>query len=192
MSLIAITGGIGSGKSVVSNILRAMCRPVYDCDSEAKRLMTDDAELRAALKGAFGEETYDKFGRLNRYYLASRVFGNSDALTTVNCLVHPAVKRDVERWATQQATNDAWVETALLLESGMDGMVDEAWLVEAPIETRVERVIARDGSDREQVLQRISRQTLPDDESCSCPLRRIVNDGRRALLPQIFRLLQGR
>jgi dephospho-CoA kinase len=97
-TLIAITGGIGCGKSIVSRLLRVMGYAVYDCDQQAKVLMEQDKELRQALIAAFGASTYYPEGGINRPYLASRIFNDPAALERMNSLVHPAVARDLQRW----------------------------------------------------------------------------------------------
>ena len=99
---LAITGCIGSGKSVVSRMMNVLGVPVYDCDNNAKRLMTEDAFIISELKRMFGEECYDDDGTLNRRYVASRIFTDKGNINRVNALVHPVVKRDFEEWATRQ------------------------------------------------------------------------------------------
>ena len=98
--LIAITGGIGSGKSVVTKVLATMSYPVYDTDSQARRLMTTDEVLKQELVREFGPSVYDADGSLNRVSLAAVVFNNQEALERLNHIVHPAVIRDLERWYT--------------------------------------------------------------------------------------------
>ena len=182
-TLIGIAGGIGSGKSVVARMLRATGRKVYDCDSEARRLMNDDDTLRRQLSEAFGNDIYGSDGMLDRKRLAALVFTDSDNLQRINALVHPAVGRDIARWTAEQSDTTLWVETAILRESGLDSIVDRAWLVEAPLEVRIERAMRRDGTTRDKVLERIESQRC--DKPYHCPTDFITNDGLSALTPQI-------
>jgi len=126
MRLIAITGGIGSGKSVVSRILGVMGYHVYDCDSRAKTLMAANQEVHRQLVEAFGPDTYLADGSLNRQHLSQVAFGNDEALARLNGIVHPATARDMQQWAQRQAQEGAtlsFVETALLRTSGLDQLV---------------------------------------------------------------------
>ena len=124
MIRVGVTGGIGSGKSTVCRLFAERGVPVYDSDSEAKRLMREDPSLRAALVEAFGDETF-RDGVLNRRYLAATVFGDRRALARLEALVHPCVKRDFERWAAERTAEPYVVlECAILYESGMDAAVD--------------------------------------------------------------------
>ena len=185
--LIAITGGIGSGKSVVSKVLATMGYPVYDTDSEARRLMNADARVREALIQAFGPEVFDADGKLNRAGLASKVFNNPEALQLLNGIVHPAVRDDVKHWCQSQASPIAFVETAILHQSKMDAMVDAVWTVTAPMQVRIERVMQRSGLTASQVADRIRSQQAEEGKADVV----IVNDGEQAILPQIVQALQA-
>ena len=192
MKLIAITGGIGSGKSVVAHMVQVMGHEVYDCDSRAKALMTDDAEVRQLLVDAFGKETYLDDGALNRQHLSHVAFADSTALARLNGIVHPATARDMQRWAGAQAAlgaKTAFVETALLRTSGLDQLVDEVWHVTAPDDVRIDRVMARSGLTSEQVRERMAAQRI--EESVMEGEQVIINDNDTALLPQVTRLLQN-
>ena len=183
---IAIIGGIGSGKSVVSQILRVMGFPVYDCDAEAKRLMDNSQKIKSRIVDAFGEESLLN-GQLNRPYLATMVFGFPENLKKLNGIVHPEVHADFEQWVAECNAGAVFVETAILFESGMDAFVDEIWLVDAPEDIRVARVVKRNGLPVEQVQARIRSQKIIA-ETC-LPLYRIDNSGKVSLLPQIDELI---
>jgi dephospho-CoA kinase len=185
--LIAITGGIGSGKSVVSNVLATMGYPVYDTDSEARRLMNADARVREALIQAFGHEVFGADGTLNRAGLASKVFNNPEALQLLNSIVHPAVRDDVKCWCRNQASPIAFVETAILHQSKMDAMVDAVWTVTAPMQVRIERVMHRSGLTASQVADRIRSQQVEEGKTDVV----IENDGEQAILPQIVQALHS-
>lgn len=173
MYKIGITGGIGSGKSTVCSLFAERGIAVYDSDSRAKQLMTESEELRGQLIEAFGEECY-KDGALNRAYLASQVFGNAEALARLNAIVHPAVRTDFRTWAEQQRGAYVILESAILFEAGFDSEVDTTLAVMAPLEERVRRTMARDGVERESVMERIAHQ-MSDDELHSRAKRTLVN-----------------
>ncbi|MDO4496311.1 MAG: dephospho-CoA kinase [Bacteroidales bacterium] len=182
--IIAITGGIGSGKSIVSRVLEIMGHKVYDCDREAKRLMLEDPELIAQLKATFGEETYLPNGMLNKPYLAAEIFGDEAKLKTMNSLVHPAVARDF------MASGCQFVESAILYESGFDQKIhhDQVWCVAAPLELRIQRALIRDNAQREQVLARIESQ-MAQEEKIARADATIWNDSEHSIIEQINTLL---
>lgn len=190
MKLIAITGGIGSGKSVVARLVHVMGHEVYDCDSRAKALMTENEEVRHLLIEAFGKETYHNDGTLNRQHLSEVAFGDDKALARLNGIVHPATARDMQQWAQRQADNGArvaFVETALLRTAGLDRLVDEVWHVTAPASVRIPRVMARSGLTEQQVRERIAAQSVED--ALATGEHPIINDDVTAVLPQVLNLL---
>ena len=190
MKLIAITGGIGSGKSVVARIVNVMGFGVYDCDSRAKALMTEDAGVREQLVEAFGKDIYHDDGSLNRQHLSSIAFADERALGRLNAIVHPATARDMLQWGRRQSdlgAKAAFVETALLRTAGLDRLVDEVWHVTAPDDIRVARVMVRSGLTAEQVRERMSAQSIEDTVAPGEQV--IVNDNTAAVLPQINRLI---
>lgn len=192
MKLIAITGGIGSGKSVVAHTVQVMGYEVYDCDSRARALMTDDDQVREQLVTAFGNDTYLTDGTLNRQHLSQVAFGDDMALSRLNAIVHPATARDMMNWAKRkeaQGTDIAFCETALLRTSGLDHLVDNVWHVTAPAKVRVARVMARSGLTAQQVKDRMAAQSL--EESVADGEQVIINDNVIALLPQVMQLLQN-
>ncbi|MBO7610121.1 MAG: dephospho-CoA kinase [Muribaculaceae bacterium] len=186
MKLIIITGGIGSGKSVVSRLVGVMGYPTYDCDSEAKRLMNESPILKAQLRELLGHETYDDKGKLNRSYVASRIFSDKNLLQQMNAIVHPAVREDLKNWLAESAAPIAFAETALLEESGLGEEAQRIWVVDAPMELRIERVMQRSALNREQVSARIASQAaqfnFPDAVH-------ILNDNVNSLIEQITALL---
>lgn len=173
MYKVGITGGIGSGKSTLCQLLTAFGASLYDSDSRAKSLMAEDERLHDALCDEFGAECYNDEG-LNRSFLASKVFGDEEALRRLNAIVHPAVRADFRRWAAEQRSEYVILESAILFESGFDSEVDTTIAVLAPLEERLRRTVERDGVSREDVLRRISHQ-LSDDELHSRADRTIVN-----------------
>ena len=185
-----ITGGIGCGKSVVSQLLRVMGYPVYDCDREARRLMSDDPELRQALCDAFGAETFLSNGTLNKPYLATRIFGDAERLAQMNALVHPAVARDIVR-RNAIGHKPLFVETAIYFESGFSRLIpaDHVWCIAAPLELRIERAIARDHSTREKILARIGSQ-MPQEEKIKRADAVIWNDSTHSVIEQVNEILR--
>ena len=186
--IIGVTGGIGSGKSVVSRLLRLMGVPVYDCDREAKRLMCESVVIREALVGAVGTEVYDASGQLDRAYLASYMFGNPERVSLVNGIVHPVVRADFRTWAQQSEKAVVAVESAILFEAGMEADVDAVCLVHAPEANRVQRAILRDGSNEKAVRSRMQSQ-LSEQEYMERADVIIHNDDAHSLIGQVSSLL---
>lgn len=159
MIKLAITGGIGSGKSYVAGQMNLLLGiPVYDSDSRAKELAVQSPEIRRGLVSAVGKDVYDSHGNLNRALLASYLFASEEHASLVNALVHPVVKADFLRWASEQTAPVVAIETALLAESGIDKVVDKVIRVDAPLEVRIRRAMQRDGVSREKILERMARQ----------------------------------
>lgn len=186
---IALTGGIGSGKSVVSRVLTTMGYAVYDCDSRAKALMRDNADVRRELAQTFGIDILTAQG-VDNTALAERVFTHPEALNALNAIVHPAVTADLVNWRHHQS-GTCFVETAILHESRLDTLVDEAWWVDAPVDTRVARVMRRNNMTRDLVLQRVNAQQC-DPATLCCPVHIVVNDDATPVLPQLLRLLHDK
>lgn len=184
--IIAIAGGIGSGKSVVSDIIRIMGFDVYDCDAEAKRLMNTSEAIKNDLVCAFGADAITEQGEINRPYISSVVFGNQIALNKINSIVHPRVKEDILDKMNRSENDILFVETAILMQSNLLDIINGALLVTAPKEVRVERVMKRNGIAREDVLKRIEAQEGQDYSKIS-NLKVIENDGIEAVLPQVVK-----
>ena len=156
---IGITGGIGSGKSLVSSLFMLHGIPVYNADKEAKRIMDSEAELHKELLGLFGPEVL-KDGLPDRKYIANRVFGDELLLNALNALVHPFVFRDFERWESEQTAPYTMREAAILFETGIWKQLDHTILVDAPESLRIQRVMRRDGRKEQENGLRIS-ELLP-------------------------------
>lgn len=161
MMKVGITGGIGSGKSTVCRLFAQRGVAVYDSDAEAKRLMAESPELRAAVSARFGAEAYAG-GALNRPYLAGKVFSDPAALADLNALVHPAVLADFAAWAERQEGSYVILESAILFDAGLEDSVDRTIAVLAPLELRLERTCRRDKCDPEAVRRRIAAQSDDD------------------------------
>ncbi|MDC6351735.1 dephospho-CoA kinase [Zeaxanthinibacter sp. PT1] len=158
MRLIGLTGGIGSGKSTVASMFRHIGIPVYNSDRRAKELMAESATLRAAIEKLLGPAAYEG-QELNRAYISQKVFNDRDLLQKLNSLVHPAVRDDARKWArVQEDAPYAIQEAAILIENGSFKDFDAIILVTAPENMRVERLLERDGSKEEEILERMKNQ----------------------------------
>lgn len=187
--LTAITGGIGSGKSVVSKVLAAMGFAVYDCDSRAKTIMNESAEIKRQIAVKVCAEAIGADGRIDRKCLRDRVFADKKALECLNGIVHGAVRADIAAWRKATPRSRLFVETAILYESGLDKMADDVWEVDAPPELRLERVMKRSGLEAAKV-EEIMRAQAAHQPPARHPLTaRLINDDVTPLLPQIEKLL---
>ena len=194
--IIGITGGIGSGKSVIARQLRKMGYSVYDTDSEAKRIIVEDATVREQMTALFGEEVY-KDGVYQTSFVAQQVFADKNLLAKLNAIVHPAVKADIiskfrslgvtsePSAPSEPLNNDSglfFIECAILFQAGFDVLCDKVVAVTAPEDIRLERVIARDHSDMNKVRARMGAQEAEKD------LQRadiIINNDGNTPIPQL-------
>jgi dephospho-CoA kinase len=186
MLKIGITGGIGSGKSIVTNIFKVLGIPVFDADSAAKTIMNENEELKLALQKEFGTEAYQD-NQLNRKYLADIVFKDAYRLEVLNSLVHPASIAAGLAWTGQQTAPYTIKEAALLFEAGSAFNLDYIIGVFAPQAVRIKRVMDRDGVSREDVLNRMSRQINEEMKMKLCDFV-IVNDEQQLVIPQVMKL----
>ena len=189
MKKIGITGGIGSGKSVISRILKSMGYPVYDSDSWAKHLMNHHPAIRQALTDKFGAETYTAEG-LNRAYLAQQIFTDKANLAFVNSIVHPTVCNHFLQWADCQHSEFAFIESAILFSSGLDKILDKVIYVDAPQELRLQRAILRDNAPAEAITARINNQSHDNQYARTHSDFIIQNDNQTLIIPQILSILQ--
>lgn len=161
--IIGITGGIGSGKSTIAEIIEEFGFPVYYSDDRAKEIVNNDAELQLKIRELLGDEAYDASGRYDRAFVAQKVFDNVKLLNQLNALIHPAVKKDFERWVEEQNETFLFKETALLFELKLHEACDRSILVTADDEIRIKRVMSRDKKTAAQVQAIINRQ-MPEHE----------------------------
>ena len=200
--IIGITGGIGSGKSVIAKQLRKMGYSVYDTDSEAKRIIVEDATVREQMTALFGEEVY-KDGVYQTSFVAQQVFADKNLLAKLNAIVHPAVKADlISKFRSSGVTsepsapseplnNDSglfFIECAILFQAGFDVLCDKVVAVTAPEDIRLERVIARDHSDMNKVRARMRAQEAEKDLQRADII--INNDGQVAIRTLCEEILQ--
>ena len=186
MRRVGITGGIGSGKSTVCRILGVLGVPVFEADAEGRRLLSEDPDVIAAVRKHFGPDLIGQQG-VDRKALAEIVFKDAAALQELNAIVHPAVRKAFARWAEAQEAPYMVLEAAVLAESGGRSRVDELWVVSAPEDLRIQRVMARDGVVEEAVRARMANQ-LPDAEREALADAVLVNDERQLLIPQVLAL----
>lgn len=186
---VGITGGIGSGKSMVCRMLHFMGVPIYYADIRAKGILSKHPAVIAEVKKLFGEESYLPDGTYNRPFVAKMAFENPEKLAALNALVHPAVEADSRAWheTLGQIAPYTVKEAALMIESGSHRFLDKLVVVTAPEEVRLARVAARDGLAEADVRRRMASQ-LPEAEKLRLADFVIQNDGRVPLIPQVVAL----
>nr|WP_299173829.1 dephospho-CoA kinase [uncultured Allomuricauda sp.] len=157
MIIVGLTGGIGSGKSTVANMFRELNVPVYDSDLEAKELMTSSPVIKESIVGLLGTKAYSK-GKLNRRFIANKVFKDPSLLKQLNDIVHPEVRKHFLNWTNTQTSNYVIQETALIFENNAQDNYDYVLLVTAPVQLRLQRVMDRDSVSEKEVLDRMKNQ----------------------------------
>ncbi|MDD4770177.1 MAG: dephospho-CoA kinase [Bacteroidales bacterium] len=188
MIQIGLTGGIGSGKSTVAQLLRIMGYPVYDSDLRSKQLCEEHPDLRKQLAHLLGPGLYAN-NRLDRAYMAQQIFRDNTLLKQVNALIHPVVSHDYLAWTALHDTCElVFQETAILFEAGLQDRYDAILLVVAPEQLRIQRVCARSGMSPEQVMQRIQNQ-WPVQQCVEQSDFVLINDDIQAIIPQVMDLL---
>lgn len=186
---IGITGGIGSGKSLVCKIFKVLGVPAYDADSRAKIVMTTDGILIEQIKKEFGSLSYDASGVLNRHYLSTTVFQDEEKLKRLNALVHPRVAGDYERWVGHQRdVKYVLKEAALLFESGSHQALDKIVVVTAPREVRIKRVLSRDPHRSRADIEQIMNNQMDESEKENRADFIIQNDEQNLVIPQVLEL----
>ena len=186
MIKVGLTGGMGSGKSVVANVFETLGIPVYYADEAAKKLMNTNEELKAAIINNFGEGSYTN-GELNRKHIASIVFNDPKKLELLNAITHPATIRDAEDWMKQQTSPYIIKEAALLFESSAHKHLDYVIGVSAPLSLRISRVMARDGTTEDEIMKRINRQMDEEAKMKRCDFV-IINNEMQLVIPQVLAL----
>ncbi len=185
MMVVGITGGIGSGKSVVCSVFATLGIPVYDADTEAKKLY-DLPEVIAEVKNSFGKNYFSSSGELDKKKFAELVFNDERALKKINAIIHPFVKRNFNEWKKQLKEKPYVLkEAAILFESGSNKGCDKVITVTAPVELRIQRVMQRDGRTRNQIEEIIAKQ-WSDEEKIKRSDFVIVNDETKLVLPVVL------
>jgi dephospho-CoA kinase len=186
---VGVTGGIGSGKSLVCKIFEAFNIPVYYADFRAKWLQLHNAELIDAIKEHFGAQAYHADGTLNRIFLAEQVFTHEDRLALLNSLVHPRVAEDFTQWQQEQAAAPFVLkEAALLFETGSYKSLHKIINVNAPVELRTRRVMMRDVHRSKEQIQAIIAKQWSDGQRSALADFNLTNDERSLIVPEIVKL----
>ena len=187
MKRIGITGGIGAGKSLVAEIIKAMGYPVFNSDERAKELTDSNPKIKEGLIHLFGEEIYQN-ETLNKFALAQAIFSDDSLRDKVNTLIHPIVREDFNLWTLAQNTELVFNESAILFETGSFKNFDAIILVHAPKELRIKRIMKRDNSSENEVLKRMDSQ-FSDEKKYQLTEFRIVNDEQTPLLTQVEQII---
>lgn len=188
MLKIGITGGMGSGKSTVAHMFGLLGIPIYNADTEAKKLMETNPVVMKSIIGLFGMEAFQN-NKLNRRWIAGKVFNHPEKLQALNAIVHPAVIAHGAQWMQEQHAAYTLKEAALLFESGSNKNLDFVIGVYCPQEIRVQRILQRDEMLREDVLARMNHQMNEEEKMKMCDFV-ITNDDRLAVIPQVLQLHQ--
>ena len=185
--IIAITGGIGSGKTTVAQLLSLSEIPVYYADEKSKSLVNNENAIIQPLKELLGEDIYID-NTLDKKKLSSLIFNNKELLSKVNNIIHPEVKKDFLRWVDKQASKFVAIETAILFESKFDELVDVIISITCPIEVRIQRCMKRDNISRDIVEARINNQ-MSDDEREKLSDYIIINDNQHSVIKQVNKII---
>ena len=182
--IIGLTGGIGSGKSVVAKVFATMGIPVFNADDEAKRIMQTSPVLKEKLIQQFGSSIYNEFG-LQKEKLASIVFNDPFQLQLLNAIVHPVTIQAAKDWAAKQQSPYVIKEAALIFESGSAEGLFKVIGVTAPLSLRIHRVMQRDGTSKDQVEARMRNQIADTIKMRLCDFV-IDNNNQQMVIPQVL------
>ncbi|MBN1926224.1 MAG: dephospho-CoA kinase [Prolixibacteraceae bacterium] len=187
MIKVAVTGGIGAGKSFICEIFNKLGIPVFNADHIARQLFDSNQEVRKKVIGLFGEDVYQPNGAINRKKLADLVFDDKIALSKLNDIIHPEVRKEFHEWVKKQKAPYVIQESAIVFESGIEGNFDKIITVSAPEELRIKRVMQRDGMTREKVLERMKNQKNEKEKIMKSDFI-IENDEIKMILPQVINI----
>ncbi len=191
MKKVGITGGIGSGKTTICQIFESLDIPIYYADIQAKKIMSSHASVKQQIKAVLGDESYHANGKLNRKFIASKIFSDKSLLLAINQIVHPAVQTDADRWTQQIRAdlNPPYIirEAALLVENGSYKSLDVIIVVTCPENIRIKRVMKRDRLSNEEVTKKIKSQ-MAESEKVKVADYVIVNDGIKPIIPQVWEI----
>jgi dephospho-CoA kinase len=189
MIKVGITGGIGSGKSIICKVLETLDYPVYYADDKAKFLTNTNDEIISSLKNKFGDEIYSANNLINRKKLAELIFINPENLKFVNQLIHPIVINDFLKWSSQQNSDIVFQEAALIIEAKVYEKLDYTISIISPKELRIERVMKRDKISKNEIIKRIENQ-VDDDTRIKFSDFIIYNDDKQLILSQILEIIK--
>jgi dephospho-CoA kinase len=188
MTILGVTGGIGSGKTTVCKLFESKGIPVYNSDERAKHLLAHHPEVKQQLLKVFGETVFTN-NLPDRKKIAQLVFSDKEKLKLLNAIIHPKVKEDFEQWKKQQSSKLIIKEAAILIESGAYKQVDKVLVVTAPLQTRIQRVMQRDGVSKQDVESRLNNQ-FSDEERIKYAHFIIDNSGEKNLEQQVDEILK--
>lgn len=191
MIRLGITGGIGSGKSTISKLLKLYNIPVYISDMESKKLTESSPIIREKLTDAFGKDIYE-YNKLNKALFASIIFSDKAKLALANSIIHPEVDKHYNEWCANMAKEHAIIglESAILYESGMVRLTDMVILVYTPIEDRIRRTMKRDSLSIEKIIERMNNQDSDEDKLDKVD-HVIFNDENQSIIKQTEYLLKN-
>lgn len=187
MLKVGITGGIGSGKSIVCRVFETLGIPVFDADAAARQIMNEDKEVRAAIIELLGKGAYQDGGKLDREYVATAVYGNPEKLASLNAIVHPATIAFGARWLAAQQTPYAIKEAAIFFESGSNKDMDVMIGVSAPVDLRLYRAMARANASEAKVRSIMENQMSEEEKMSLCDYV-IVNNDLTPVLAQVLEI----
>jgi dephospho-CoA kinase len=186
--IIGLTGGIGSGKTIVAKLFETMGCIIYNSDERAKELYFN-TDIKQQVVALLGKEAYTNDVELNKVFIAQVIFFDKDKLQQLNAIIHPAVKQDFKSVVNQYSSETIIIkETALLFEENIAKEVDISILVTAPIELKIERVMKRNNLSRTEVEKRMLAQWT-DEQKVPLATYVINNDGKEALIPQVSAII---
>mgnify|MGYP001026061928 FL=1 len=190
MIKIGITGGIGSGKSVVCDILRLYNIAVYDADKESKHLVNTSKTMRNKLINQFGKAIFTD-NELNRKLFGELIFNNEDNLKIANSIIHPEVANSFIEWCQHHSSSSiVAIESAILIEAGFKKYIDKLITVYAPEELRINRVVNRDKTSVENIKARINSQ-ISEEEKIQFSEYIIINDNSNSLIMQVSEIIEN-
>ena len=192
MKVIGITGGIGSGKSIVCKVFELLGVPVYYADSRANWLTNNDLQLKKEIKELLGRQAYDENGQYNRKWVASQVFDNPELLKMLNMLIHPRVFDDTKKWLKLHQ-NQPYVirEAAISNAAGKANDLDKIIVVSCPSDVRIKRIKQRDPQRSDEQIRAIIARQKTEEEFLKIADYQIINDDTQLVLPQILKLEQA-
>lgn len=186
MLKVGITGGIGSGKSIICEVFKSLNVPVYNADKKAAQLVETNPQIRSEIINEFGDQSYTGSG-YNRKYIAEKVFNDKSLLNKLNRIIHPAVAEEFYQWMENYKVPYVIEEAAILFESGANEKMDEVIVVDAPEDLRISRVMRRDGLSRKDIKARVLNQ-WPTDKLLALADWIIDNSDKTLVLPQILKI----
>ena len=187
MLKVGITGGIGSGKTAVSEVFSSLGISIYSADERARSITATDPEVQKEIISLFGGELFNSDNELNRSKLAELVFNDSESLENLNHIIHPRVRADFTNWVAEQTSEYIIKEAAILIENGAHKELDALILVTADRDQRIERVMKRDGVERESVIQRMNNQ-LDDKDKKEYATYTINNNNDQLVIQQVLEI----